>query len=125
MKTRRNFRDTRIDENISCENTPPWYDQLIKLDEAKRKQAYEQAMKRILQAKPDTYEFINKMRCELIGFMPNVSYTMPNDNENSLDVTYIHDFSQYTPLFWCKQGGFAFFVNASLKYNDGVKGFTY
>lgn len=111
---------------ISCESKPPWYEQLIKMSEKKRRYAVDLAMAKIKEAKPDTYEFIQNFNCELVGFIPNVQYTRPDDDEKSLDITYIHDFSQYTLLFWCEKGGFSFFVNASLKYNDGgLLGFTY
>lgn len=111
---------------ISCEHKPPWYDQLLQMDEDKRIAAHKLALENLKKSKPDTYKFILENKLEFVGFMPNIEYTLPDDREKSLDITYIHDFSQYTLLYWCKQGRFALFVNASLKYNaDGLRGFTY
>lgn len=111
---------------ISCEDKPPWYTQLLEMDEAKRIKAGELALEKLKKSKPDTYKFIVENKMELVGFMPNVEYTLPNDKEKALDITYLHDFSQYTLLYWCSKGGFALFVNASLKYNaGGLRGFIY
>ena len=113
-------------EKISCEKKPPWYNQLIQMDEKARVRAVEVAMAKLKKSKPETYEFIKKEKCELVGFVPNIEDTLPNNEENALDVTYLHDFSQYTMLFWCPAGGFGFFVNASLEYNArGLRGFAY
>lgn len=123
-RARRNLRQS--EEKISCEVVPPWFKQLTELDEPFRKNAVAQALARIKESKPDAYKFITENRCELVGFIPNVVYTMPHDEEDNLDVKYLHDFSQYTLLYWCKQAGFGFFINASLKYNaGGLRGFTY
>lgn len=109
---------------ISCENVPPWYEQLIRFDESKKEIAAKLALDKIKKAKPDAYKFITANKMKLVGFMPNVAYNMPDDSKDALDVTFIHDFSQYTLLYWCEDGGFAFFINASLKFDDDM-GFTY
>lgn len=108
-----------MSKKISCENQAPWYSQLIRMDETKRIEAVDKALDKIKRAKPEAFKFIEDFRCELVGFIPNVSYTMPNAKEQSLEVTFVHDFSQGTLLYWCKQGGFAFFINAGLDYNAG------
>jgi hypothetical protein len=111
---------------ISCENQPKWYKQLLKMDEETRKRAVEFTLSKIKEAKPDAYKFIEQFNLELVGFMPNLSYTMPDDGEGNLAVTFVHDYSQYTLLFWCKQGGFGMFINPSLNYNaNGLMGFIY
>jgi hypothetical protein len=123
--TRKNLRSKNPDK-VSCEHQPPWYNQLIRMDEKTRLKAAESALEKIKKAKPDTYEFLKKFDMELVGFMPNVAYTMPDDSEDALNVTYVHDFSQSTLLYWCKKGGFGIFVNASLDYNaKGLRGFIY
>ena len=109
---------------ISCENHPPWYAQLLKMDETKRIAAVKSALDKIRRAKPDAFKFIEDFDCELVGFIPNVVYTMPDAQEQDLEVTFVHEFSQYTLCFWCKKGGFAFFINAGLDYNaNGLRGF--
>jgi hypothetical protein len=111
---------------VSADNHPPWFTQLLKMDEDTRIKSYQKSLQRIKEAKPDAYEFITKFRLEFVGFMPNLAYSMPNDSEDSLKVTFVHEFSQNTLLFWCNQGQFAVFINPSLKYNDGnLRGFTY
>lgn len=98
----------------------------MRMDEDRRKIAVSLALAKLKKAKPDVYEFITKGKCKLVGFIPNVEYTMPDDREKSLDITYLHDFSQGTLLYWSEEGKFGFFVNASLKYDsNGLKGFTY
>jgi hypothetical protein len=111
---------------VSCENHPPWYEQVMRLEPSKRDEVSAKALEKIKEAKPEAFNFIQKFGCKLVGFIPNVAYTMPNDQEQNSDVTFIHDFSQTTLLYWCSDGGFAFFVNASLKYNaNGLRGFIY
>lgn len=124
---KKNLRETQIKSHdvVSTDVHPPWYAQLIRLDESKHEAAVKTALDKIKKSKPDAFKFIEDNKCELIGFIPNVSYAMPNNSEDSLGVTFVHDFSQSTLLYWCKGGGFAFFINASLKYNDGVRGLTY
>lgn len=110
-------------EKVSCENLPPWYVQLMKMDESKRQRAAQTALEQVREAKPEAYQFIKNFNCKLIGLIPNVAYTMPDNSEDALDVTYVHDFSKYTLLFWCEQGGFALFINSTLAYNKkGLKG---
>jgi hypothetical protein len=121
MKKKKNLRE---DKPISCENQPPWYSQLLQMDESKRIAAVKAALDRIKRAKPECAKFIEDFGCELVGFIPNVQYTMPDAQEQSLEITFVHDFSQGTLLYWCKQGGFGFFVNAGLDYNaEGLMGF--
>lgn len=110
-------------EKISCENFPPWYTQLLKMDESKRKKAVEMALSHVKEAKPDAYEFIKNYNCKLIGFIPNVMYSMPDDSEDSLSATFVHDFSKYTLLYWCEEGQFALFINSTIAFNkDGLRG---
>ncbi len=124
VKTRKNLRDTRKENEVSCINQPLWYKQMFKLDESKRLNMQKLALDLIKKAKPDGYEFITKNKCKLIGFMPNVVYTMPDDSKGALQVNFVHEFSQYTLVYWCEPGGFSFFINASLKFDDEM-GFTY
>jgi hypothetical protein len=95
-----------------------WYKQLASFDRDKRKQVLKTALARIKAGRPDTYEFIQKFKCELVGICPNISYTLCEGPE--LDVTFFHNFSMPTLLFWCDAGKFGFFVNANLEYNDTV-----
>lgn len=113
-----------MSDKVSCDNQPLWYKQLFKMDESKRIAAAKVALELIKKSKPDTYEFILKFGCKLIGFMPNVVYTMPDDSKGFLEINFVHKFSQYTLVYWCESGGFAMFVNASLKFDDNM-GFTY
>ena len=113
-----------MSEQITCENQPSWYKQLFKFDASKREAAHEFALKKIKEAKPEAYDFIQKFGCKLVGFMPNVVYTCPDDSRGIMDYNFVHDFSQYTLLYWCENGGFGFFINASLKFDDEM-GFTY
>lgn len=123
MKIKKNLRGS---DKVSADNQGPWFKQLIKMDERTRLSAAAEVLKLIKEAKPEAYEFIMKFDLELVGFMPNVSYTMKDNREDSLDVTFVHDFSQKTLLYWCKQGGFGVFINPSLKYNHGdLLGFIY
>lgn len=112
------------EEKVSCENQPPWYTQLIRLDEKKHQAAVKKALEHVKEAKPEVYEFIVQNKMELIGVIPNISYAMCNNSEGYLGVTFVHDFSQVTLLYWC-QAGFCIVVNPSLDYNNGVRGLTY
>lgn len=114
----------KTERRISSDNHPLWYKQLINLNAEKRQKAIDNAMDRIKRAKPEAYKFIEQFKCELVGITPNISYSMPDENEQDLRVTFIHDYSQTTLLFWCKQGGFGFFINAALDHNaEGMLGF--
>jgi hypothetical protein len=113
-----------VEEKVSCADQPLWYKQMFKVDESKRVAMQKAAITLIKQSKPEAYEFISKFKCKLVGFMPNVVYTMPDDSKGALQVNFVHKFSQYTLVYWCEQGGFAFFINASLKFDDEM-GFTY
>lgn len=124
MKRLKNLRDKR--NPISADEVPPWFRQLIHMDEKHRQKAVDSALKKLKEAKPDAYAFIKDNDCELIGFIPNISYTLPFNEDGNLDVKYLHDFSQYTLLYWCKQAKFAFLVNASMDYNaNGLRGLIY
>ena len=98
----------------------PWFEQLLKLDERKRRALKDKALELIQKSKPEAYDFIRKFKCELVGFCPRVEYTMVEDRMNDIDITWIHPFSIPTLLYWCKQGQFGFFVNANLSYNESV-----
>lgn len=111
----------QIEHSGDPNDFPLWYKQFSELDEKKRKKFAELALKRVKAAKPEAYEFIQKFRCELVGISPNISYALIKDEgPDSLSVTWVHGFSMPTLLYWCKQGGFGFFVNANLDYNDTV-----
>ncbi len=103
-------------DRISCELHSLWYKQLFRVSEDKRKELHALALEKIKEAKPDAFEFINKNGCKLVGFMPNVTYTMPDDSDGEMQTNYLHDFSQVTLVYWCEGGGFAFFINASLSW---------
>jgi len=108
-------------EKVSCENQPLWYKQLFKLPESKRIEIQKKALELIKEGKPDAYEFITKFKCKVMGFAPNLTYTKPDNSEGYLDVNFVHPFSQPTLLFWCENGGFAFYINVSLGVNsDGM-----
>lgn len=145
---KRNLRipetDIDIDETLDVDvessdprGVAPWYAQLLKLDARKRKAVVDTALKRIKESKPEAFEFIRKFDCELVGITPGVEYTLVSDAQGELEVTFVHPYSMPTLLYWCKQGGFGFFVNANLEYNDtvlnriagnkvdkGIRGFT-
>lgn len=98
-----------------------WYDQALKLDDKKRLAQVRMAMRQIKQSKPDTYEFIQKFNCKIVGIIPRVEYALTGqDGKQDLNVTWIHSFSQPTLLFWCEKGGFGFFVNAVLDYDNTI-----
>lgn len=122
-------------------SSPPevvlWYQQLLKLGEKKRREIAEKALERIKASKPDAHEFIRKFGCELVGICPQIDYTLIFEKDGELDVTFQHPFSMPTLLYWCESGGFGFFINANLAYNDtvlnkvagnkvdkGIRGFT-
>jgi hypothetical protein len=97
-----------------------WYQQFVNLPEKKRKEIAEKAMMKIQDAKPDTYQFIKKFKCELVGVSPRIEYSLVDRREGDLEGTWIHSFSLPTLLFWCPDGKFSFFVNANLDFNDTV-----
>ncbi|NJM09358.1 MAG: hypothetical protein HC883_00200 [Bdellovibrionaceae bacterium] len=109
-----------IDHNEDPTKLPLWYEQLLRLDERSREHVKENALKRLRAIKPDTYEFIKKFKCELIGISPRVEYVLLKESEGDIDVTFIHPYSMPTLLFWCPAGEFHFSVNANLKFNDTV-----
>lgn len=99
---------------------PSWYKQFLELSDSKRKQIADTALKRVKEAKPEAYEFIKKFRCELVGISPSLMYALVSSKDGDASVTWVHGFSMPTLLYWCRQGGFAFLVNANLDYNDTV-----
>ena len=136
MKFKKNLESVEIDyhEESDPQVFALWYKQFLGLPEKTKKEIIEKALIRIQDTKPDTYQFIKKFKCELVGVSPRLEYSMPKSQDG--DVTWIHSFSMPTLLYWCPEGGFAFMVNANLDYNDtvlnrqkgnrkeGIKGFT-
>ena len=118
--TQANEVEIEMDHNADPAEIPPWYDQMLKLDSRQREQIRRIALERIKQSKPETYEFIKKFSCELVGFSPRVEYTLLKDSDGEIDVTWVHAYSMPTLVYWCEDGGFHFSVNANLKYNDTV-----
>ena len=112
--------DYSLDGLSNVSEYPPWYKQFLNLDEADRQEIYKIAMKRIEKEKPDTYKFIKKFRCKLIGISPRAEYSIVGEKEGEVNVTFVHAYSMPTLLFWCPAGEFHFSVNANLKYNDTV-----
>lgn len=110
-----------FDEEADPTKLAPWYDQLLKLDEKSRAAVASKAMKLIQNSKPETYKFIKKFGCKLVGITPRVEYALLKEGEvGDMDVTYVHSYSMPTLLFWCDEGKFHFSVNANLDYNDTV-----
>lgn len=107
-----------MSEKVSCENQPLWYQQLFKLSEEKRIANHKKALELIKDGKPDAYEFITKFKCKFMGFIPNVTYTKPDDRQGYFDINFVHKFSQPTLVYWCESGGFALFINVSLGVNE-------
>lgn len=108
-------------ENEDPHEIALWFDQALKLDSPKRIKMVRSAMNKIKQNKPDTYEFIRKFECTLVGIMPRVEYALSGqEGKDDLNVTWIHSFSQPTLVFWCEKGGFGFFVNSVLGYDDSI-----
>lgn len=109
-----------IDDKTPPEDLAPWFKQFLKLDTKKREAFAQKVMDRLYSEKKEAYEFIRKFNCELVGISPRIVYTLVDAPDGELDVTWIHSFSMPTLLFWCKQGGFGFFVNPNLNYDDTV-----
>lgn len=112
--------EVEVDENTDPSEYPLWYKQYLKLNEDERKKIESIAMKRIKEAKPESYAFIKKFRCKVVGITPRTEYSLVLDSEGEANVTYVHKYSMPTLLFWCPQGQFHFSINANLKYNDTV-----
>lgn len=101
--------------------TALWFDQALKLDDVNRLKIIRVAMTRIRKAKPETYEFIKSFNCKLVGIIPRVEYSLTGkEGKRDLEYTWIHSFSQPTLLFWCEKGGFGFFVNSVLDYDNSI-----
>lgn len=109
-----------LDESADPSELAPWYKQVLQLPEKKRLEISEIALRRVKEAKPEAYNFIKKFNCHLVGLCPSIDYTLLKKSDGDLDVTFIHAFSMPTLLYWCADGGFGFFVNANLDYNDTV-----
>lgn len=105
-----------IEEDGDPQDLPPWYEQFLKLSPRQRDEVVKDAVKKIRLEKPETYEFIKKFRCELVGVSPRVEYGLLNKD----NTTYIHPYSMPTLLYWCPRGGFHFSVNVNLRYNDTI-----
>jgi hypothetical protein len=113
---------TAVDFDAPPEQLPLWYAQMKELSASKRAELTQRVLARIKKAKPEAYAFIKSMRCPLVGFMPSVQYTLaaPDARGADLEVDWIHALGSTTLLFWCKQGGFGFFINENLDYDDTV-----
>jgi hypothetical protein len=98
----------------------PWFDQFLKLSDSKRRQIIDRLKGQIKAKKPEAYNFIKNTDAKLVGVMPQVSYALRDSKENDGDITWVHGFSMCTLLFWCEKGGFGFFINPNLDYNDTV-----
>ncbi len=109
-----------VDENADPAEFPPWYQQLMKLSNDKRREIIGKALKRIQAVKPETMKFIKDGKCRLVGIAPAVEYTLADKKDGEIDVTFVHGFSIPTLVFWHPQGKFAFMVNANLEYDDTV-----
>lgn len=127
MRKRKNLRQTVADEiEVEIDHAedptklPLWYEQLMKLDEKSREHVKNVALQRIKASKPQTFDFIKRFKCELIGISPRVEYVLLKEADGDIDVTFVHAYSMPTLLFWCPEGEFHFSVNANLKYNDTV-----
>jgi hypothetical protein len=98
----------------------PWYKQLTKLDDQKRKEIIQKTLLQIKESNSDMYKFIKNNSCELVGICPEISYVLCDTKEGDTKVTFVHGFSMPTLLFWCERAKFAFFINPVLEYNDTV-----
>lgn len=99
---------------------PLWYQQFLSLDSAKRKKIVAKMMKDIKEAKPDAFKFIEKFNCRLVGIQPRIEYALSDSKDGDIEVTWIHGLSMATLLFWCDEGGFGFFINPVLDYNNSA-----
>lgn len=112
--------DVEVDENADPSDYPLWYKQYLKLDESQRKEIHKIALKRLKEAKPDAFKFVQKFGCKLVGITPRTEYSLVSEKDGEVNVTYVHKYAMPTLLFWCPQGEFHFSINANLKYNDTV-----
>lgn len=109
-----------FDDSRDPHEFPPWYTQFLKLPEKKRLEMVNRALEKVKAEKPETYSFIDKFSCELVGVTPRIEYALCKSSEGDLDVTWVHGYALVTLLYWCADGGFGFFVNANLEFNDTV-----
>lgn len=111
-----------VDFDAPPDEMPLWYAQMKQLSASKRAELTQRVLARIKKSKPEAYQFLKSMRCPLVGFMPSVQYTLatPDARGTDLQVDWIHALGSTTLLFWCKQGGFGFFINENLNYDDTV-----
>lgn len=110
-----------FDEDADPTEIAPWYEQFLNLPEKQRIEVVNKAMKLLEQSNPDTYRFIKKFRCKLVGITPRVEYALVKKSDGGdTDVSYVHSYSMPTLLFWCDEGKFHFSVNPNLDYNDTV-----
>jgi hypothetical protein len=118
----KNSADTiEVNFNTNPNRYPDWHWQLLSLPEKNRQKIISRIMNNLKEAKPDCYEFIKKFSCQVVGIQPRVEYVLGDEsNGGDMNVTYVHTFSMPTILFWCPEGGFGFFVNPNLMYDDSV-----
>lgn len=110
--------EIEVDPNTDPSEYPIWYKQYLRLDEKARQEIHKKAIDRIKTAKPQTYQFIKKFKCQVIGITPRTEYSLINEKDGDNNVTFVHKYSMPTVLFWCPSGDFHFSVNAVMKYND-------
>ena len=129
MKIKKNLIDPKhkpveveynLDHDTNITEYPDWYKQYLDLGEKDRKEILRIALNRVKKAKPDTYNFIKKFKCELIGITPRTEYSLVSERDGEVSVTFVHAYSMPTLMFWCPAGQFHFSINANLKYNDTV-----
>jgi len=109
-----------VDESKDPHAWPLWYQQFMRLSESQRAKIADRAISILKDTKPETYEFIKQMKCELVGLSPRVEYAMVKGDASELEVTWVHSFSGPTLVYWCELGKFSLQVNGVLDYNDSV-----
>lgn len=125
MKYKKNMRESDDVYEFEVKERNPldlshWYKQLLQLPEEKRQQLAEKALLAVKKVKPDTYDFIKKFKCELVGITPEIKYCLIDSSLGETDCTWIHAYSGPTLLYWHPIGKFGFFVNAELNFNDSI-----
>ena len=124
-KTRLTFTQDDYEVEATVKQLNPlnqslWFKQFLLLSEEKRRKIKDKVLSSLKEYKPNTYKFILKFKCELVGLCPKIEYALLNSNEGEINCTWIHHFSGPTMLFWCDEGEFGFFVNPNLSYNDSI-----
>ncbi len=105
-----------VEEDGDPQDLAPWYEQFLKMSPGMKASITKKAIVNVKKQKPETYEFIKKFRCKLVGITPRVEYALLNKDP----MTYVHSYSMPTLLYWCPRGKFHFSVNVNLDYNDTI-----